>query len=473
MSERPSELEILAATHAAVVLVLASWAFGGSIGWAAGAISWLGSVGILTLAAAIARRLGRNGHGSLRALHCLWPLVAFNVFVLLSVFQPSLRMGIVEGAKVYVPRLDVNLLLPSTGRPELTLRELWLWNAGLLPCFNLLLTVRHRRTLRYVWLAVAINTAVLAVFGTLQKLTSSPGIFFGRFSSPNKTFFASFVYHNHWGAFVVLVIAGCLGLIAYEAKRPGYRNFWHSPAALGLVLVIFLAITVPLSTSRSCTLLVLLLLGAGFVHAFRRMARHRRAEGRSVVTLTYGMIAAAVAFAGCVYWLARPMIQQRLEDTQQQLAEIRSTRDLDARTRLYRDTWHMARDSLAYGWGLGSYGTVFMRYNTRESIDRLPQFYENAHSDWLQLLAETGLVGLSLIAAFFLGLGFLLLRAAPLPAFSLYLLAGCVLILLYAWIEFPLQNSAVRIAFWLSLFTAIRYAQLDEHEHPGSARHHG
>jgi len=41
-----------------------------------------------------------------------------------------------------------------------------------------------------------------------------------------------------------------------------------------------------------------------------------------------------------------------------------------------------------------------------------------------------------------------------------WLLSGCGLIALYAWIEFPFANPAVMITFWLCFFTAIRYHQL-------------
>ena len=57
---------------------------------------------------------------------------------------------------------------------------------------------------------------------------------------------------------------------------------------------------------------------------------------------------------------------------------------------------------------MGSYPVVFALYNSQESkLDHLPVIYHDAHSDWLQSVAELGLVGTALIGA-----------AAALPALA-------------------------------------------------------
>jgi O-antigen ligase len=86
--------------------------------------------------------------------------------------------------------------------------------------------------------------------------------------------------------------------------------------------------------------------------------------------------------------------------------------------------------------------------------------YVEAHSDWLQALAETGLVGTALLILsgalplFYLSRGAL---RRSLPGWSLL---GCGLVALYAWVEFPFGNGAVMIAFWAVFFAALRYAEL-------------
>ena len=50
---------------------------------------------------------------------------------------------------------------------------------------------------------------------------------------------------------------------------------------------------------------------------------------------------------------------------------------------------------------------------------------------------------------------------SPVPT---YLLAGCALVLLYAWVEFPFGNVAVVLVWWLSFFCAVHYARLYDRE---------
>jgi len=121
-----------------------------------------------------------------------------------------------------------------------------------------------------------------------------------------------------------------------------------------------------------------------------------------------------------------------------------------------------------FGWGLESYGTAFQLIRPRplEANRQYETSYVEAHSDWLQSWAEVGFVGTLLVV---------LMTVVPLSALRWrdlreplvgYLLAGCALITLYAWIEFPFANGAVQIAFFLSFFAAIRYAQLAARAEP-------
>jgi len=103
---------------------------------------------------------------------------------------------------------------------------------------------------------------------------------------------------------------------------------------------------------------------------------------------------------------------------------------------------------------------VFPTFNQQVSVEGWVPFYREAHSDWLQTLAEVGVVGTILIvltAALPLAAAFRLGRPGVLPA---YLLAGCGLLVLYALVEFPFANPAVVEGFWCCLFAAVRYHKL-------------
>jgi O-antigen ligase len=238
------------------------------------------------------------------------------------------------------------------------------------------------------------------------------------------------------------------------------------PAAV--VVIFFLAVTIPLCGSRSCSLLAILLLVAALIHGLVRIVSHRHEDGRAAFKPATALVLVALVAFVSLFTLARPSIESRINDSQNQLLQMRSEGSIGGRATLYRDTWRMACDRPWFGWGLGSYGTVFMRYNTQTSpVDRLPVYYQDAHSDWLQLFAETGAIGTILLLGFLLVPVFQLRQLRQITALPRYLLGGCGLILLYAGIEFPFGNPAVTIAFWTCFFAAVRWAQIDQREHTG------
>jgi O-antigen ligase len=142
------------------------------------------------------------------------------------------------------------------------------------------------------------------------------------------------------------------------------------------------------------------------------------------------------------------------------MEEIRLRGGLGSRAQLYADTWRMAAEKPWFGWGLGTYATVFQIFNQQVSVEGWVPFYAQAHSDWLQALAEVGVVGTALIVLMAAVPLALLRRLGRLGSVPGYLLAGCGLLALYAVVEFPFANPAVMEAFWLCFFAALRYHKL-------------
>ncbi|HZP61244.1 MAG TPA: O-antigen ligase family protein [Opitutaceae bacterium] len=443
--------EKAALAYAGILVVFASWAFGGNVDWSRRLISWSGLAGALLAVAAAVHGDGR------RRLLGLWPLLAFNAVVLASSFNPSFSARHFNGETVLVHTGGTSWW-PSTADPAASRRALWIFDAVFLAGFNLLLHVRQRRALRGLLTVTAANALVLSVFGTLQKLTGA-GLFFGLRQSPNPFFFSSFIYHNHWGAFIVLAVAASAGLVFNFSTRHQARDFWHSPAFGGTVGLFFMALTAPLSESRSGTVLIGLLLATMLGHAWWRSQRKQAFSAKRTAWMLAGMLFVAAVLAFTAYELDQRGINKRAELTRQQMEELHAN-GLGSRGVLYRDTWRMACDQPWLGWGFGSYSMVFQLYNTQHSVDRLPVFYAQAHSDWLQSLAETGLVGTAL-TGLLAALPLLRLRRRHLAdPVVLYTLLGCALILLYAWIEFPFECPAVAATFWINFFSAVRCGQL-------------
>ena len=450
-------MEAAVAVQAAGFAVGASWAFGGNADWVRTPLAAWGTIGfgltcLMVLTARPAAPLRR------RALAWSWPILALNALVALSCLTPGLKAMAFRDEILLVP-IRVSWLVPSTTRVDVALQALWLLDGVYFSGLNLALGVSRRRTLHLVFAGLGANAVLLAIFGTVQKLVGASGLYFGAIASPQPAFFASFVYDNHWAAFALLSLAGLTGLVLHSLGRKG-AGLFQGPAFGGGVAAALIAITIPLSGSRAGTLLLLCLVVIAAARGLRRSLRalDRSAGGApAAAAIAVGL---AVAVAGGSWWLAGDTIEARAAKTREQVFAAWTGGGLGSRSVLYRDTWRMAGDRPLFGWGMASYPIVFPLYNSQESrIDRLPVIYHDAHSDWLQSLAELGFVGTALLGAA-VAIPALSLRGLRLPTLSFFLLCGCLLIGAYSWVEFPFGNLAVVVAWWLSFFGAIRYADL-------------
>lgn len=464
----PAPTERAVMWHLIGFVLLATWMFGGNIYWARLPLCLWGTLGCgLTIVCLV-----NAGERRRRYLWWLLPFALLNALIVASTFNPSfIEFSYYEWESLRPAPHAVHF--PSSARPRTTLSDLWLYDGLYLAAFNLIVGVRRRRTLRVIGYALVINAAVLSVFGTIQKLFGAD-IYFGLEHSPNPAFFATFIYHNHWGTFAMLMSALGLGLAAHQLSHGSHRDLWHSPAGVLLAVVLLLAASIPLSTSRSTTVAEMVIGLVALVYALRRATRRSGQNPltrlRNAVLLSLGAVAAAAA----IYGLAKPTIDRRIDDTVVQLKREHhyafipelQVFYLDARKQLYLDTLTMAAAKPWFGWGFGCYGMVFKRYDTQTSqASRYARFFDDAHSDWLESLAEIGAVGTALVLA---------LIAIPLAAIRRrwfrhavtgFPVFGAGLLVLYSAFEFPFANPAVVLCFWTVLFLGVRHEMITARNH--------
>ena len=448
----------LIAAQLAVFIVGTTWAFGGNASWVRTPISLWGSIGILLTVAGLAGRL-LTKRAFPSGAYWIWPVVLLNALVLASGFTVSFKNLASSGGVLLVP-MRVPSWLPSTAVPDVTLRSLWLFDGIYFSCVNLVLFVERKRLLRIIVAIVVGNAFILAVFGTVQKLIGSKGIFFGAVPSPNEAFFASFVYDNHWGAFMVLMSGAAIALTlryAYGIKGSG---FLHGPALAGLVCVCLMALSVPLSGSRACSLLVIILVLGAVRYGFPLVVGGLHASGLKPQYALAVISILALIVLSWTWSVVGETVASRAEVTRNQILHFRARGDGISRRILYRDTWRMALDKPLFGWGMGTYPNVFPLYNTEQRPnERLPVVYHDAHSDWLQGLAEIGFVGLGLVVSAAV-LPLRTLRKTNVTPIPHFLIFGCLLVLLYTLVEFPFGNVAVELSWTFCLAVAVQYMRL-------------
>jgi O-antigen ligase len=436
-SPGPDRLEWLATLHAAGLILAASWAFGGNIGWARTGLSWVAPASFVMTAALFRHRLKRRE--TVRDFLLLLPLLAYVALVLGSTAHPLFREARVDGVVRLARNIGVSVFVPATGLPSASLQALAIGAGMYLAGANLYLGVRHRRLLRGLTAFCGLNAAALAVLGSLQVLAGKP-LYFGLISGPNLRSFSTFLYNNHWAAFAVLGLAAALACFFrtwHDARKQG--GFLRSRAPLHLTAVVLLALALPLAASRAGLVLSgLLLLGAGVIVL----------RGRGVATLGF-----ALATGGAAWFFGADALAPRIADTRHQL----STGLLAERAALYADTLELAAQRPWFGWGLEAYGPALLVLRPRPPApsQQYVASYQDAHSDWLESLAETGVVGTGLLLlAGLLPLVHALRRGRP-GLQGRWLLLGTGVVLGYAWVEFPFGNPAVIILFWTLFFVAL------------------
>ena len=130
-----------------------------------------------------------------------------------------------------------------------------------------------------------------------------------------------------------------------------------------------------------------------------------------------------------------------------------------ARFHMYRNTLNMIRDNLFLGVGFGNFRYIYPRYRDRGEweLSGLNTRVDQAHSEYLQVFSEVGLIGLLAFLWILAGIGRMaggLLGSGDFsPRFlkGLGLAMGIGASLIQALFDFNLQNPASGVTFWIAV----------------------
>ena len=118
----------------------------------------------------------------------------------------------------------------------------------------------------------------------------------------------------------------------------------------------------------------------------------------------------------------------------------------------FRLTLHAARQYFPVGSGVGSFQPV---YRTQEPLASVTTTYMNhAHSDWIELLLETGIAGLLLTAAFLAWWGLrvrAIWRAEESDRFAQAAVIATAAVMLHSIVDYPLRTAALSAVFAMCL----------------------
>jgi len=285
----------------------------------------------------------------------------------------------------------------------------------------------------FVWFIMAFGFLV-SIFGILQHLTFNGKLYWFRVMHFGGIPFGPYVNRNHFAGFAELVIPISLVPLVLGKVR---RERWF---IVGLFAVVPIG-ALFFSASRGGIVSFAVELGVIAVWlVLRRIAGRQLLSAAAVLLLAFLMVS----------WLG---VRQALErfSTMQSLEVTRGKR-----TSMAADTWHIFLDHPFLGTGLGTLQDVFPPYETLYD----GKVVNHTHNDYLEALAETGIVG-GIFCAWFLGALFFeslrrLSRDTGAFASTVQLsgLVGCVGFLTHSLVDFNLHIPANALLFFLLAYVA-------------------
>ena len=318
----------------------------------------------------------------------------------------------------------------------------------------------RRRTVQLLFMTLAFNGLLLALFGIAQRMLGN-GKMFWFFESPNPSFFSSFIYKNHGGAYLDLTLAVSCGLASWYYLRGLRRMEKSNPSGVLVFFATCIAVSVLISYARGATLVMLLFLllciGAFVVHQIITPSENRR----PVIVFVLVVIFAFFLKTGL------DALRSREAWDRLKAGVMREDLSLEMRERATQASLEMLQENWKAGVGAGSYRFIFPIYQHRhpDLVERSGQrmYWEHAHNDILQMPIELGLTGMLLLLAGGAWYAFALVRSYfwenPLSG---SVVLGLVLVAAYGWWDFPFQCPAVLIT-WCTLWTAITmWTQFEE-----------
>jgi O-antigen ligase len=282
--------------------------------------------------------------------------------------------------------------------------------------------------LRKTVYVITIFGFVFAFFAILQAVLSPNkiyGIYEPRFAVP----FGSFVNRHNFAAYMEMTLALPLGLMFVGAVGRDKRLIYIT--AIGLMGIALL-----LSGSRG-----------GFVSLLAEifflviLTTKTKNSAQMAVKISFAVLLVAVIVFGAILIGG--------ESSLTRFAETAASKDFSTnRTHIWSVTLSIIKNTLPFGAGLGAFGAAYTPYDSLSGVERV----EQAHNDYLQVLADAGIAGLLLGAFFIYNLFKTGLRNAKTSnkfrrGVAVGALAGCFAILVHSLFDFVLHITAVAMLF--------------------------
>src|SRR5215213_10379647 len=410
-----------------VAIVLSALAYGTVHYWALGLFN-IGALTILVLWTVDSWNLG-----ALRVSRNLLQLPLLGALVLGLVQLLPLR-EITSGGATSIRLVNTYSLDPNSTR--LVLVQL----TGLLVYFAATLVfVDTPHRLQLLVRTITVFGFLLAILGLSQSFTSPTKVYWFR-ELNQSTAFGPFINRHHFAGYMELTIALPLGLLFAGAVDKEKRIIYLFVAGLmGVALVMTASRGGIISLVAEIFFLMIVTAIWRKPSERRRKSAHRfkHVLGRFGMTgaLLVGLFLGVVLLGG-EFSIARFIDSVNTDDP------------TTGRAHFWSVTLDIIKAHPYMGTGLGAFGVIYTRYDTRNGLYRL----EQAHNDYLQVLSDAGIIGAVLGFSFVVLLFWKAIsRAHSRDDFrrgvALAALSGCFAVLVHSFFDFTLHTTSNALLF--------------------------
>jgi O-antigen ligase len=276
-------------------------------------------------------------------------------------FLPMLAFGLL---------ILVQIVFRTSAYAHDTFSGALLYVAYAILCFLAAQTLRRSAQARTIAVIFVIYGFVVASLALMQGVAPNGKLYWLRQPRMGGWIYGPYVNHNHYAGLMELLTP--IPLVLAMTRLAGDKE----RIAAGIAAAIMTG-TVFLSGSRGGMLAIFV----EFMVLAAVLVRRRK-----TIRVAVGLAAFAVVLIAMLVWLGGKELTNRVGTIS---TEARTELSGGIRLSIDRDSIRMFRAKPVLGWGLGAFPVVYPQFRS---------FYTNffvneAHNDYLQLLAETGLLG--------------------------------------------------------------------------------